>query len=313
MRVFDLSGMEQRAVYKFLTSAITPRPIAFVSTVDAAGVGNLSPFSYFNVMSIDPPTLVFSPVVTAAPARKDTLENLRATGEAVLHIAHRALAEQLNLTSAGYPPEVDEFERAGLTPVPADLVRPPRLAEAKIAFECRIRELVPLGDAPGAGNLALAQILRVHVADDILDPAGTAIDPIRFGVLGRLGGNFYANISPSAMFEMPRPPSAGAMGVPAVRAHLPVAAELTVRELAILARADAPPPAEAVAAYRESWLAEDAHAGLDDETARERLMNSARSALAAYEITDAWCGFLAAAGYVDEDEVRILDNKELGE
>lgn len=190
-------------IYKLMIGIIVPRPIAFVSTVDAAGVRNLSPFSYFTGCSTNPPVVCFCAAVRSGPRpQKDTLLNVEATGEFVVNIVSEEFAEQMNTTSAEAPPEVDEFALSGLTPLASDLVRPARVAESKIQMECHLRQIVRVSEQPGGGNLVLGDVLRFHVREEVLVDA-YKIDPDRLNAIGRMGGPTY--VRTRDRFEMQRP------------------------------------------------------------------------------------------------------------
>jgi flavin reductase (DIM6/NTAB) family NADH-FMN oxidoreductase RutF len=202
MRALDPAGIPPKDIYKLMIGMIVPRPIAFVSTVDAAGVRNLAPFSYFTACGSNPPVVCFSTSVRSGPRPyKDTLENVKATGEFVVNIVSEEFAAQMNACSASVPPEVDEFELSGLTPVPSDLIRPPRLAESKAQMECRLLQIVPVSDRPDGGILVLGEVLRFHVLESLLD--GVKIDPDKLNAIGRMGGPTY--VRTHDRFDMPRP------------------------------------------------------------------------------------------------------------
>src|SRR4051812_30500229 len=152
-----------KEISNFLTSSVIPRPIAFVSTVDENGNPNLSPFSFFNAFSSDPPILVFSPAKSALTGKqKDTYHNVMATKECVIHIANHAMVEQLSVTSGAYPENVNEFHKGGFTEVKSVLVKPPRVKEAPVAFECKVTDVIALGEKGGAGNLVVCEIVMIH-------------------------------------------------------------------------------------------------------------------------------------------------------
>ncbi len=202
MRALDPSQIESNDIYKLMIGMIVPRPIAFVSTVDAAGVRNLAPFSYFTACGSNPPIVCFSTAVRSGPRPyNDTLENIKATGEFVVNIVSEEFASQMNATSATVPPEVDEFELSGLTPLASDLVKPPRVAESKAQMECRLHQIVPVSDRPGGGILVLGEVLRFHVLESLLD--GYKIDPDKLNAIGRMGGPNY--VRTRDRFEMQRP------------------------------------------------------------------------------------------------------------
>lgn len=192
------------SVYKLLTGAILPRPIGWISTVDRAGQPNLAPFSFFNIAGANPPHVLFSPMIRAGSGQpKDTLRNVRATGEFVVNIFGEPLLHAMNLTSGEYPADVDEFVVAGLTQQPAHMVRPPRVAESPMHLECAVVQIVDLGDQPGAGSVVIGRVLHIHVADDLLI-GGDKINLAVLQPIGRLAGNGYVRVLP-AVFDLPRP------------------------------------------------------------------------------------------------------------
>jgi flavin reductase (DIM6/NTAB) family NADH-FMN oxidoreductase RutF len=205
MRAFHLFQPGEDAygdIYKLMIGMIVPRPIAFVSTVDAHGIRNLAPFSYFTACSSNPPVVCFCASVRTGPRpQKDTLENIRATGEFVVNIVSEDFAEKMNATSAEVPPDIDEFELSGLTPLASDLVKPPRVAESRVHMECRLRQVITVSDQPGGGILILGDVLRFHVADEILD--GYKIDPDKLKAVGRMGGPTF--VRTHDRFDMKRP------------------------------------------------------------------------------------------------------------
>jgi len=190
--------LSSTAVYKLLISSVVPRPIAWVSSVDAEGVANLAPFSYFMAITDDPPTIAFS-CSPRAGNRKDTLRNVEATGEFVVNVVDDDRAEQMNLSSGDYPPELDEFALTKLTPAPSVVVKAPRVAEAPISMECKVVRILPVGRA----HLTLGEIVQWHVRDDVYDAATGRLDMHRLRPVGRLTGNLYSHIHD--IFEMKRP------------------------------------------------------------------------------------------------------------
>ncbi len=202
MRVLDPAQIAANDIYKLMIGMIVPRPIAFVSSVDVAGVRNLAPFSYFTACSSQPPVVCFCTSVRSGPRPyKDTLENVRATSEFVVNIVSEEFAAQMNMCSAEVPPEVDEFELSGLTPLASELVKPPRVAESKVQMECRLRQVIEVSDQPGGGILVLGEVLRFHVLESLLD--GYKINPDKLNAIGRMGGPTY--VRTHDRFDMPRP------------------------------------------------------------------------------------------------------------
>jgi flavin reductase (DIM6/NTAB) family NADH-FMN oxidoreductase RutF len=203
MRVINPAEHPADDIYKLMIGVIVPRPIAFVSTVDGAGIRNLAPFSYFTGCSSNPPVVCFCCAVRPGPRpQKDTLVNIEATGEFVVNIVSEEFAAQMNLCAAEAPPDVDEFALSGLTPVASDRVRPPRVAESKVNMECRLREIVRVSQRPGGGNLVLGEVLRFHVRDEIMI-GDYKIDPDKLNAIGRMGGPAYTRTHDR--FEMQRP------------------------------------------------------------------------------------------------------------
>jgi flavin reductase (DIM6/NTAB) family NADH-FMN oxidoreductase RutF len=206
MRTLDPAQIAPNDIYKLMIGMIVPRPIAFVSSVDLAGVRNLAPFSYFTACSSNPPVVCFCTAVRNAPRPyKDTLLNIEATGEFVVNIVSEEFAEQMNLCSADAPPEIDEFELSGLTAMASDLVKPPRVAESKVQMECRLHQIVVVSEKPGGGILVLGEVLRFHVLESLFDDQQKSykIDPDKLNAIGRMGGPAYTRTRDR--FEMQRP------------------------------------------------------------------------------------------------------------
>jgi flavin reductase (DIM6/NTAB) family NADH-FMN oxidoreductase RutF len=200
--LIDVSTADPLDVYRTLISVVTPRPIAWVTTVDAAGRVNLAPFSFFNAVGGNPPVVAFSATNRRDGSKKDTLRNVEATGEFVLNAATEALAEQVNLSSQELPPGESEVELTGLSLKPSVKVRPPRLAESPVNMECRVVQVVSVGSGPGAANLVIGEVLAFHIAEAVLDDAGR-IDPRKLRTIARLGGDLYCRSTD--LFEMKRP------------------------------------------------------------------------------------------------------------
>jgi flavin reductase (DIM6/NTAB) family NADH-FMN oxidoreductase RutF len=198
MLSIDPAQCEQRQVYKLMTGIIVPRPIALVSTIDRAGVANLAPFSFFNGVGSAPPSVLFCSVMRAESSsgrepqrdpRKDTLRNVEETGEFVINVVSDAIAAQANATSAEVPPEVDEFELSGLTPIASEAVRPPRVAESPAQMECRLMQVIYTSREPGGGVIVLGEVVRFHVREDLFDDF--RVDPVGLDAIGRMAGNTW--------------------------------------------------------------------------------------------------------------------------
>jgi flavin reductase (DIM6/NTAB) family NADH-FMN oxidoreductase RutF len=200
--LIDVASANVVDVYQFLVGAVTPRPIAWVTTVSPQGVVNLAPFSFFNAFGANPPIVVFSPTLRRDGSKKDTLINLESLGEFVLNAATAPLAERVNLTAKEIPASDSEVSLAGLTAIASMKVRPPRIAEAPVNMECRVRQVIPCGTGAIAANLVIGEVLVIHVADEILDEGGR-IDPRKLQTVARLGGDFWCRTTD--LFEQKRP------------------------------------------------------------------------------------------------------------
>ncbi|SFH81260.1 flavin reductase family protein [Modicisalibacter xianhensis] len=198
---FDVAQLDAGTVYRLLSGAIAPRPIAWVSTVDAEGNANLAPFSFFNVASVDPPVLAFAPLLDDRAMPKDTVRNLETVRECVVHIGSEDLIEALNATSATLPPDGDEFTHAGLGKAPLGELKPPRIAEAPIAFGCRVRDVLSFGDRPRSGRLVLAEVVAIHADPGVWDGRHVSREALR--PVGRLAGADY--VRTTDVFALERP------------------------------------------------------------------------------------------------------------
>jgi flavin reductase (DIM6/NTAB) family NADH-FMN oxidoreductase RutF len=200
--IIDVASADVVSVYRTLVGVVAPRPIAWVTTLDAAGRVNLAPFSFFNAFGANPPVVVFSPTLRRDGTKKDTLLNLESVGEFVLNAAVESVAEKMNATAKELPRGQSEAEFAGLTLVPSTKVRPPRVAESPVHLECKLCQIMSIGDGPIAANLVIGQVLLMHIDDSVLDDHG-AVDPRKLRPIARLGGDFYCRVSD--LFEMRRP------------------------------------------------------------------------------------------------------------
>lgn len=203
MLVIDPQTTPISDLHQFMVSSVAPRPIAFVSTVDTEGVANLAPYSFFNAFSSNPPILVFSSNRRVQDGTtKDTLTNIEATRECVINVVSHNIAQQMSLTSVNFPSDVSEFDKAGLTPIASDLVRPFRVAESPVQMECRVEQILPLGTEGGAGHLIVCRVVRMHISEAVLDSEKRRIDPHKIDLVGRLGRFYYTRASGNAIFEI---------------------------------------------------------------------------------------------------------------
>ena len=198
----DVAESSPDEVYRWLVGIVTPRPIGWVTTLDAEGRVNLAPFSFFNVFGADPPVVVFSPVNRRDGSRKDTLLNVEVTGEFVLNAAVESLAEAVNVSSVELPRGQSEADLAGLSLLPSARVKPPRVAESPTHLECRLRQIVRVGDGPMAANLIIGEVVAIHVDDSVIGSDGR-VDPSKLKTIARLGGDWYCRTSD--LFTLKRP------------------------------------------------------------------------------------------------------------
>ncbi|WP_397302688.1 MULTISPECIES: flavin reductase family protein [Nonlabens] len=238
-------------LHSVMLGAVQPRPIAFASTIDEDGNVNLSPYSFFNVFSANPPIMIFSPARRVRDnSIKHTLINARATGEVVINIVNYDIVQQMSLSSTEYGADVDEFVKSGLTAVASDMIAPPRVAESPVQFECKVKEIVELGQEGGAGNLIICEVVMVHVNDKVLDEDGK-IDQVKIDTVARMGGNWYCR-SKDAMFEVPKPLATLGVGVDALPDHARNSTILTGNDLGKLGNIEAIPDRESVIAYAKA-------------------------------------------------------------
>lgn len=196
----------------YLQTAIAPRPIAFASTIDENGNPNLSPFSFFNIFSSNPPVLVFSPARRVRDNTiKHTLINVQNTKEVVISVVNYDMVQQTSLSSTEYPDGVNEFEKSGFTMLPSDLIKPFRVAESPVQFECKVNDIIALGDQGGAGNLVICEIVKIHIREEYLDENGM-IDQHKIDLVARLGGNWYTRAN-EGLFEVEKPLTTLGIGV----------------------------------------------------------------------------------------------------
>lgn len=218
--ILDLKELAPVLRQNYLQHAIAPRPVCFASTVDKTGKVNLSPFSFFNLFSSNPPIVIFSPARRVRDnTTKHTLENVLEVPEVVINIVDYDMVYQTSLASCEFPKEVDEFAKAGFTPEPATLVRPPMVKESKIKMECRVQEVKPLGTEGGAGNLVICEILRMHIADELLNE-NNMIDQRKIHHIARLGGDWYCKVDETNLFQVEKPNTQLGIGIDALPAPI---------------------------------------------------------------------------------------------
>lgn len=238
----DLSPIKLQG---YLQGAVGPRPIAFASTVDLDGNPNLSPFSFFNVFSSNPPILIFSPARRVRDNTvKHTLLNVQATHEVVINVVNFDIVQQTSLASTEYADGVNEFLKSGLTAVASDMVKPFRVAESPVQFECKVNDIISLGTEGGAGNLVICEVVKIHIHESVLDETG-AIDQYKIDLVSRMGGNCYSRAN-QGLFEVPKPLSTLGIGVDQIPETIQKSGVFNGNDLGMLGNIEALPTTEEI-------------------------------------------------------------------
>ena len=278
----------------YLQYAIAPRPICFASTVDKEGNINLSPFSFFNMFSSNPPVCVFSPSRRVRDnTTKHTLENLHEVPEVVINIVNYHMVQQVSLASVEYPKGINEFLKAGFTMLPSKVVKPPRVAESPVQFECVVNDIISLGKTPGAGNLIIAEIKLMHINESVLDVDGK-IDQQKMDHVARLGGDWYCRITPENLFKVAKPVKTVGIGVDTIPFAIRNSKILTGNNLGQLGNVEALPTDEEIEAFaqtEEITAILDATIG-DVHTREMQLYLKAKELLSADKVKEAWITLL---------------------
>jgi flavin reductase (DIM6/NTAB) family NADH-FMN oxidoreductase RutF len=294
MKHLDPKELSIPELHGYLVGAIGPRPVAFASTIDAEGRPNLSPFSFFNVFGANPPLLIFSPARRGRDnTTKHSYHNVKAVPEVVINVVTYAMVQQTSLASTEYAEGVNEFVKAGFTPIPSDVVRPFRVKESPVQFECRVQQVIETGMGGGAGNLVLCEVVRIHVDEDLLDERGK-IDQRRIDLVGRMGGNFYCRAHGDALFELAQPSTQIGVGVDALPPEARNSRILTGNDLGQLGTLLQVPDETQVNEYKLTELS-DIFIALKDRPTEleESLHRRAQDLLRAGHLEDAWKTLLA--------------------
>lgn len=205
MKSINPKEIEIPKLHRYLLGSVGPRPIAFASTIDSKGNINLAPFSFFNVFSANPPIMIFSPARSGRTNEsKDTYNNVKEVPEVVINVVTHDMVHQMSLASSPYDSDVSEFEKAGFTSLASDMITPPRVKESPVQFECKVNEVIELGEQGGAGNLIICEVLRIHVKESLLDQ-NEMIDQHKIDLVSRMGGNWYCRADKNSMFEIQKP------------------------------------------------------------------------------------------------------------
>jgi len=275
----------------YLQSAVAPRPIAFASTISKNGKPNLSPFSFFNVFSSNPPILIFSPARRVRDNTvKHTLVNAEATKEVVINVINYAIVHQASLSSTEYGEGVNEFVKSGLTAIPSDIVKPYRVKESPVQFECRVNQIIPLGTQGGAGNLIICEVLKIHLDAEILDENGD-IDQHKIDLVSRLGKNWYSR-SNHGLFEVPKPITTLGIGVDAIPDFIKQSPVFSGNDMGMLGNIEALPTAAEVTQFVNENFALKGVLSADDEV---KVFQKAKEYINKEDILSAWKVLLASS------------------
>ncbi len=294
MLTLDFSTLTIPEKQSWMQYAIAPRPICLASTIDKNGNVNLSPFSFFNLFSINPPIAIFSPSRSGRNnTMKHTLENVLEVPEVVLNICDYDMVQQVSLTSSGFDKNVDEFIKAGFTKEAATIVKPPMVKEAKVKFECRVIEIKSLGEVSGAGQLVISEILKMHVDESILSDDRKTISPQKFNLIARLGGDWYAVINEQNLFKVAKPNSQLGIGIDALPESIRTSKVLTGNNLGQLANVHEIPLINA--SFEDAQLKNIIqYYSIDPEEMEKELHYYARHLLELNKVDEAWQVLLAS-------------------
>ena len=294
MLTIDPKTLPIQKLHQYLLGAIGPRPIAFASTIDADGNTNLAPFSFFNVFSANPPIMIFSPARSGRTNEtKDTYKNVKMNPEVVINVVNYDIVHQMSLASSPYEPGVSEFTKAGFTPLASDLIRPMRVAESPVQFECKVNEVVELGNEGGAGNLVICEVVKIHINEEVLDANGM-IDQHKIDLVSRMGGNWYCRADSQSMFEITKPITTCGIGFDLLPLDLKNSKVLTGNDLGHLAGIEELPNETDVNEYKLIELSE-LFVSLEDQPAKleESLHLRAKKLLKENKLNEAWLTLLS--------------------
>ena len=248
MLTLDPKELPIPKLHHYLLGSIGPRPIAFASTIDAEGNRNLAPFSFFNVFSANPPILIFSPARSGRTnTTKNTHDNVKAVAEVVINVVTYDMVHQMSLTSSPFEAGVDEFEKAGFTPIASDTIRPFRVKESPVHIECKVLEVKELGQNGGAGNLVICEVQKIHIDERVLDE-NQMVDQKKIDLVSRMGGNWYCRANDASMFEVDKPITTIGVGVDSLPINIRTSSQLTGNDLGILGNMQAIPTDEEIKA-----------------------------------------------------------------
>jgi flavin reductase (DIM6/NTAB) family NADH-FMN oxidoreductase RutF len=294
MLSLDPKELTVQRLHQLLLGAIGPRPIAFASTLDQNGNANLAPFSFFNVFSANPPILVFSPALSGRTGQsKDTFNNAKVVPEVVINVVNYNMVHQMSLASSPYAPGVDEFIKAGFTPLASEKVAPFRVAEAPVQFECKVNQIIELGQEGGAGNLIICEVVQLHIQEALLNENGL-IDQHKIDLVARMGGDWYCRANTHAMFEIKKPISTCGIGYDALPPDIKSSQLLSANDLGQLAGIEELPNETDVNEYKllelSTLFLELEH---DASALEQALHQKAHALLAQNQLEEAWLTLLS--------------------
>jgi flavin reductase (DIM6/NTAB) family NADH-FMN oxidoreductase RutF len=266
-------------LHQILLGTVAPRPIALASTIDSMGRPNLSPFSFFNVFGVNPTTLIFSPSRRSRDNTvKHTYENLKEVPEVVINMVNFAMVEQISLASSEYPKGVNEFVKAGLSPVPSERVKPFRVKESPVQFECKVRQIIETGDRGGAGNLVICEILLIHLQDSLFNEAGI-IDPDKIDLVARMGGDYYCRASGDAVFMVRKPLKKLGIGIDNLPGNIRNSVYLSGNDLGKLGNIEALPAAHEIEEFMNEEQKQNFYFPSPNEIDDEKVIACAKNLL----------------------------------
>lgn len=280
----DPKDVSSTKLQGYLQSAVGPRPIAFASTIDKNGVPNLSPFSFFNIFSANPPILIFSPARRVRDNTiKHTLINAEATREVVINVVNYDIVQQTSLSSSEYPDGVNEFIKAGFTAIPSVLVKPYRVAQSPVQFECKVNEIISLGTQGGAGNLVICEIVKMHISESVLDE-NENIDPVKIDLVSRMGGNWYSRAN-QGLFEVAKPITTLGIGVDQIPNYIKESPIFDGNDLGKLGNIEALPTTEEINIFVKQNFAVKGILSSDDQLKK---FKKAKEYLDQNDVDSAW-------------------------
>ena len=287
------TDLSTKDLHGYLLSSVGPRPIALVSTIDNEGRLNLSPYSFFNVFSANPPIAIFSPARRIRNnTTKHTLQNAALTNEVVINVVSFPMVEQTSLSSTEYKKGVNEFIKSGLTPIESTQVKPYRVKESPVQMECKVKNIISLGEEGGAGNLVVCEIIKMHISEDILN-SHHQIDPNKIDLVGRMGANWYCRASNSSLFEVQKPNSKIGIGYNQLPDHIRNSDILSGNDLAKLANVESIPSMEDVKKFKENkYLVKILKSSVNKKKSSENLHYHCKKLLQQNKVLDAWCTLL---------------------